>query len=157
MITVETAESIAGLMADQPVEGNLLERAVQETLNEFPQKSEADITIMLSDDAQLHELNRQFLGIDAPTDVLSFPEDYIDPDTGLPYLGDIIISYPRAIAQAETGHHLVRDELQLLVVHGVLHLLGYDHVEEEDKKAMWAVQAEILARLGSSLTYPEDE
>ncbi len=86
-------------------------------------------------------------GIEAPTDVLSFPDGDIDPDTGEPYLGDILISFPRAEVQAGTSNHSIEQELQLLVVHGVLHLLGYDHAEPESKERMWAAQEEIFARL----------
>ncbi|MCK4900520.1 MAG: rRNA maturation RNase YbeY, partial [Anaerolineales bacterium] len=65
----------------------------------------------------------------------------------------ILISYPRAVAQADSSNHAVQDELQLLVVHGVLHLLGYDHIEEK-KEVMWAIQSEILADLGCSINPP---
>ncbi len=115
---------------------------------------EVDLTIVVTDDEQLRSLNRQFRGIDAPTDVLSFPSDETDPDTQRPYLGDILLSLPRAKEQALAGGHSLQAEVQLLVVHGVLHLLGYDHAEPEEKAAMWATQAEILAKLGSPLTIP---
>jgi probable rRNA maturation factor len=68
-----------------------------------------------------------------------------------PYLGDIAISLPRATAQAEAAGHPVAAELQLLTVHGVLHLLGHDHAEPEEKAAMWAAQAAVLATLGVTL------
>ena len=92
-------------------ESALLERAARLTLeistrldpNLEPDSVDADITIVLTDDAQLHELNREFLGVDAPTDVLSFPSDEVDPETGSQYLGDIIISIPRAAQQAQVG------------------------------------------------------
>lgn len=112
---------------------------------------EADLTVVLTDDAQLHELNREYLGIDAPTDVLSFPADFTDPDTEMRYLGDILISVPRAQVQAAAARHALRDEILLLTVHGVLHLLGHDHAETEEKQIMWAAQDEILARLQASL------
>jgi probable rRNA maturation factor len=106
-----------------------------------------DVTVVIGDDAQLHELNRQFLGVDAPTDVLSFPSDEADPDTGERYLGDVLISLPRAAAQADARGHAVRDELQLLVVHGVLHLLGHDHAGPDEKARMWQLQASVLEML----------
>ena len=99
--------------------------------------SAANITIALTDDSQLQKLNLEFLQINAPTDVLSFPAYERDPETNERYLGDIIVSYPRALLQAATGGHSVRDELFLLVVHGVLHLLGYDHSDEDEKRVMW--------------------
>ncbi len=131
---------------EQSVDEDLLERAANETLkHEF---ATGDITIVLTDDDQLHELNRDFLGIDAPTDVLSFPASESDPETGSAYLGDILISIPRAAQQAHAAGHELIDEVQLLVVHGSLHLVGHDHAEAEEKAKMWNAQAEVLERLG---------
>lgn len=135
--------------------GALLERAARQALQRAGALPEADISIVLTGDEQLHALNRQFLDIDAPTDVLSFPGgEETDPDTKTPYLGDILISYPRAQAQAAAGGYPVGDELQLLTVHGVLHLLGYDHAEEAEKAEMWALQAAILNDLGCANSLP---
>ncbi len=130
------------------LETALLERAARLTLELEPDSADADITIVLTDDSQLHELNREFLGVDAPTDVLSFPASESDPETGAAYLGDILISVPRAAQQAQAAGHPVEAEVQLLVVHGVLHLLGHDHAEAEEKARMWAEQAKVLERLG---------
>ena len=80
--------------------------------------------------------------------MLSFPADFTDPETEAPYLGDILISFPRAKSQADTIGHSVIDELQVLVVHGVLHLLGYDHAIPEEKEEMWTIQREIFQQLG---------
>jgi probable rRNA maturation factor len=140
--TLETAEALAGL--DQAG----LERAALQVLQQAGADASAETTIVLSDDAQLHSLNRQFLGIDAPTDVLSFPGGETDPDSQALYLGDVIISLSRAQAQAAAGGYALQDELQLLIVHGMLHLLGHDHAEEEEKAIMWAAQTEILESLG---------
>lgn len=129
-------------------ESTLLERAARFTLELQPDSADADITIVLTDDRQLHELNRDFLGVDAPTDVLSFPSSEEDPETGTSYLGDILISIPRAAQQALAGGHPLEAEVQLLVVHGVLHLLGHDHAEAEEKALMWNEQAKVLERLG---------
>ncbi|GAB4543124.1 MAG: rRNA maturation RNase YbeY [Anaerolineales bacterium] len=126
----------------------LLERAARFTLDHQAASAASELTIVLSDDAQLRELNREFLGIDAPTDVLSFPSDEIDPETETPYLGDIILSIPRAAEQAEAAGHRMEEESQLLVVHGTLHLLGHDHAEPEEKARMWQAQAEVMVRLG---------
>jgi probable rRNA maturation factor len=109
-----------------------------------------DLTIALVNDAQIQRLNRDFLGLDAPTDVLSFPADEPDPETGRRYLGDVVISFARAAEQARERGHTIDAEIQLLVVHGVLHLLGHDHGETREKQRMWAVQAEVLERLGIS-------
>jgi probable rRNA maturation factor len=130
------------------LESALLERAARFTLDLEPDSADADITIVLTDDAQLQELNREYLGVDAPTDVLSFPASETDPETGAAYLGDILISIPRATQQAQAAGHPVEAEVQLLVVHGTLHLLGHDHAEAEEKARMWKAQAEVLERLG---------
>ena len=130
--------------------------AGETSLKHEKQLQDAGVTIVLSDDAEIQSLNNQFLGIDAPTDVLSFPAGETDPDSGTLYLGDIIISLPRAVEQAERGNHPIEAELQLLVVHGILHLLGFDHAEDMDKQRMWQVQAEILGALGSPIRYPAD-
>lgn len=137
-------------------ESALLERAARFTLDLEPDSADADITIVLTDDAQLHELNREYLGVDAPTDVLSFPASETDPETGAQYLGDIIISIPRAMLQAQAGGHPLEAEVQLLVVHGTLHLLGHDHAEVEEKARMWQAQAEVMSRLGLSYVKIQD-
>ena len=127
----------------------LLESAARATL-EQQSAPDDDITIVLTDDDQMRELNLDYLGIDAPTDVLSFPASESDPETGARYLGDILISVHRAAQQAQAAGHSLLAEAQLLVVHGTLHLLGHDHVEAEQKARMWAAQAEVLKRLGLS-------
>ena len=137
-------------------ESALLERAARFTLDLEPDSADADITIVLTDDAQLHELNREYLGVDAPTDVLSFPAAETDPETGAQYLGDIVISIPRAMLQAQAGGHPLEAEVQLLVVHGTLHLLGHDHAEAEEKARMWQAQAEVMSRLGLSYVKIQD-
>ena len=137
-------------------ESALLERAARFTLDLEPDSANADMTIVLTDDAQLHELNREYLGVDAPTDVLSFPASETDPETGAQYLGDIIISIPRAMLQAQAGGHPLEAEVQLLVVHGTLHLLGHDHAEAEEKARMWQAQAEVMSRLGLSYVKIQD-
>jgi probable rRNA maturation factor len=111
---------------------------------------DADLTLVLTGDSRIQAFNRDFLGKDAPTDVLSFPADEPDPETGRRYLGDVIVSLPRATEQAGERGHSVEAEVQLLVVHGVLHLLGHDHAEAGEKARMWAAQAEVLERLGVS-------
>jgi probable rRNA maturation factor len=144
-------QQIAGSITT-PIDNASLERAAQHTLQFTAAPAGIDLTIVLTDDAELQRLNYQFLELDTPTDVLAFPAGDIDPDTDTPYLGDVVISIPRAQAQADAEGHPLHDELQLLVVHGVLHLLGYDHIEEHDKAHMWAAQAEILTQLGCTMT-----
>jgi probable rRNA maturation factor len=138
MILVQVDENLSS-----PIEAALVEKAAQEALDQ-QRAEEGDLTVVLTGDAELQSLNLEYLGIDAPTDVLSFPADFIDPDTDRRYYGDILISIARAQAQAQAASHPVQDEILLLTVHGVLHLLGHDHAEEAEKQRMWAAQAEIL-------------
>ena len=127
---------------------DLLERATRAALEHQAESLDSELTIVLTDDARLKELNRDYLGIDAPTDVLSFPASETDPETGAHYIGDILISIPRAKSQATAAGHPLESEVQLLVVHGVLHLLGHDHADAKEKSRMWKAQHEILAQLG---------
>ena len=145
MINVLISEPFVDLI--QPEK---LEQAALAALEQQMVDLDQDLSIAVDDDERLHALNKEFLDIDAPTDVLSFPagDDEIDPETGVLYLGDIIISYPRALEQAEAGGHPVINEILLLVVHGVLHLLGHDHAEPEEQAVMWAAQREALQALG---------
>ncbi|TVY00538.1 rRNA maturation RNase YbeY [Cohnella terricola] len=132
------------------------------------------VTLTLTDDEGIRELNRQYRGLDKPTDVLSFSmiegeqadihyedeyesseegaDDWRDEDqAGDPFsdmLGDIVISVPRAEAQAEEYGHSFERELGFLFVHGFLHLLGYDHGDEEQERAMFAKQEEVLLEAG---------
>jgi probable rRNA maturation factor len=133
----------------QTFPGDLLERAARAVLD-LSGAQEADLTIVLVDDARIQALNRDFLAHDAPTDVLSFPADETDPETGRCYLGDVVISTQRAAEQARERGHAIEAEMQLLVVHGILHLLGHDHAEVGEKERMWAAQARALERLGVS-------
>jgi probable rRNA maturation factor len=114
-----------------------------------------EASLVITDNEGIRGLNRDYLGKDVPTDVLSFPvQEKVGPDAsgqfveapeGEGYLGDVVVSYPRAVAQAEEQGHSVAEELALLIVHGMLHLLGYDHAIPEERAVMWARQEEILA------------
>ena len=137
--------------SDQTFPTDSLERAARAVLD-LSAIPEADLSIVLVDDARIQALNRDFLAHDAPTDVLSFPADEPDPETGRRYLGDVVISLVRAQEQARACGHAVEAEMQLLVVHGILHLLGHDHAGAGEKERMWAAQAQALERLGISPT-----
>ncbi len=149
MINIMVADPFVDL-----VDAPKLELAAVATLQYEAEELVPDLSIVVDDDARLQELNKEFLGIDAPTDVLSFPSGEEEPDleTGRVYLGDVIISYPRAVEQANAAGHPVLSELQLLVVHGALHLLGHDHAGPEEKAEMWSAQGEILRILGVQIT-----
>ncbi len=139
-------EKIDELQPDFPAE--LAEKAALAALTHQAAPAACELTIVLSDNAQLQELNLEWMGIDAPTDVLSFPSDETDPETDSRYLGDILVSVERAAEQAQAAGHALEAEVQLLVVHGVLHLMGHDHAEAAEKAKMWQAQAEILGQLG---------
>ncbi len=131
----------------------LLRKTARATLDQQRVKHRVELTIVITGNAQLRALNRAFREVDAPTDVLSFATtDQLQPDTV--YLGDVIISYPKAKEQAKAGGHPVEAEVQLLVVHGVLHLLGHDHYTEAEKNVMWQAQAATLKKIGAAVTEP---
>ena len=133
------------------VEPELLEKAALAVLQHQAYDLAAELSVVIDSDEKLRQLNRDFLGIDAPTDVLSFPSEEFDPDEQAEYIGDVVISFPRALTQAQAAGHAVVNEIQLLVVHGVLHLLGHDHAETQEKSKMWQAQSEILASLGVTI------
>lgn len=105
----------------------------------------AIFNVIIVDNNKIHELNNQYRGIDRVTDVISFAlEDYHDIDCEIRMLGDIYISYEKALEQSrEYGHSYLR-ELSFLTVHGLLHLLGYDHMTKEDEEIMFKKQEVIL-------------
>ncbi len=135
---------------NKSLDNALLERAVRATLENQNAPKDATLSILLTDDAQIQSLNREYRGFDMPTDVLSFGVHERDPETGFLYLGEIIVSIPYAAKQAQKNGHSLKAEVQLLIVHGVLHLLGHDHADAKEKAKMWAAQTKILDRLDLS-------
>lgn len=146
------------------IDKEFLKAAAQETLRQQAIAAAA-LTIVVTGDAEVQALNAQYRNIDAPTDVLSFSNwagsSTSDAELILPaelamadheYLGDIIIAYPYAAQQAERYQNSISAELRLLVVHGTLHLLGYDHATLNEQKAMWNIQDAVLKALGDSGT-----
>ncbi len=133
--------------------------AVLTTLAYVGVNAPCEVVVVLSDDDALHALNRRFRGVDRPTDVLAFADDTRGPYVGsgpFPrYLGDVVISIDRAAEQAAEVGGTLTQELQLLTVHGVLHLLGFDHAEPADKARMWAVQSAVLKALHADIPLPE--
>lgn len=126
---------------------------------------EAEVNVLLTDNEEIHRINQEFRGMDRETDVLSFPmgdfetpsdferleeqaEDYFNPETGELLLGDIVISVDKVEEQAEKYGHSEARELAFLVAHSMLHLCGYDHMEEEERLVMERKQAEILEKQG---------
>lgn len=134
------------------VSAGWVEYVVGAVLNYEQVAQEADLSVVITDDDEIRALNAQFRGVDEPTDVLAFAEEetelpFVNAPDELPYLGDVIVSYPRAQVQAVEQGHGVDDELRLLIVHGVLHLLGYDHALPDEEKLMWERQNEILSQI----------
>jgi len=132
---------------------DLLERAVRAAFAAAGRACSGELTIAVTGEEQVRRLNRDYRGVDAPTDVLAFGEmrdrdAFVTPPGDVLYLGDVVISYPRAVEQAAEYVHPLDDELVILVIHGVLHLLGYDHETPTDKEDMWRVQERALEELG---------
>lgn len=136
------------------IDARALVQAAQRVLALHPALAEqpSELTIVITGDEEIAALNRQFRGVDAPTDVLSFPADAppIAIEGMAHYWGDLIIAYPYAAEQARREGHGLIDSLRLLVVHGTLHLLGYDHDTPEQHERMWSAQADALRALGVS-------
>lgn len=126
---------------------------------------EAEVSVLLTDNEEIRRINREFRSLDSATDVLSFPmgdyekpadfehleeasEDYFNPETGELLLGDIVISVEKVKEQAEKYGHSESRELAFLTAHSMLHLFGYDHMEEDERKVMEDKQEEILKRAG---------
>ncbi|MBE3596631.1 MAG: rRNA maturation RNase YbeY [Hydrogenibacillus sp.] len=116
----------------------LLQALFERALASEGRPIEGEVSVLFVGDAEIRRLNREFRNVDRPTDVLSFPLD----EPGM--LGDIVISIPRARAQAEEYGHSFERELYFLLVHGFYHLLGYDHRTEAEEKAMFAKQEALL-------------
>jgi probable rRNA maturation factor len=150
------------IQIDEPfeseVDARLIERAVAAALAAEHVAGAIEVSVLVTGDDALHRLNRDYRGVDAPTDVLSFADDeqsdaahpaFVHAPDAPRYLGDLAISYERVVAQAaEYGHSCAR-ELAFLTVHGVLHLLGYDHERgPEDQAAMRAREEVIMRQIG---------
>ena len=139
----------------------LIQRAISAALREEKVPDDCEVSVLLTDTEGIHELNRDYRGVDRPTDVLSFPANELspgefdadlcerDPETGRVFLGDMAISLEKCEAQAEEFGHSFERELMYLTVHSTLHLLGYDHVDEaEMKRQMRGREDVIMSRLG---------
>lgn len=147
---VEVPETLSGL----------LERVIVTALVEEQVELPCEINVLITDDEGIHQINLEQRDVDRPTDVLSFPmfdlepgehpdEEDADPETGLIPLGDMVISLERAVAQAEEFGHSMEREICYLSVHSILHLLGYDHMDEGPMKAQMRLREEaILGKLG---------
>jgi probable rRNA maturation factor len=140
-----------------PADSVRLQAAAQAVIDRHEVDAASSLSIVITTNEAVHALNLQHRGVDAPTDVLSFTADPLpegllaemeEDDEEPPYLGDLVIAYPYASQQAATLKHDLSDSLSLLVVHGTLHLLGYDHDTPESRAEMWEEQAAVLESLG---------
>jgi len=121
------------------------------------------VSVVITTADAVHRLNRRYRGVDAPTDVLSFPaiapeqaDPFVPAGESAPWLGDIVIAFPVAQAQALAAGHSPAEEILLLTIHGVLHLAGYDHDTPAQKGAMWPLQTRLLAQHGLSHVKPTE-
>lgn len=125
----------------------LIETVIEKAF-EYENVEPRNVSVLICDNDEIKKLNGQFRDIDSPTDVLSFPmydeDGELDPDE----LGDIVISLERAAAQAEEIGHSLRREVAFLTAHSMLHLFGYDHIDDSEREEMFEKQEEILAQLG---------
>ena len=139
------------LAVPDEVETNI--RAAAEKVGELYGVENGEVSITLTNNEYIHELNREYRHIDRPTDVLSFAlneseEPAIEDGPDINVLGDLVISVERAEEQAADYGHSVRREIAFLTVHGMLHLLGYDHMEEADRLEMEQEQRYVMDKLG---------
>lgn len=149
---IELSNQQEKLTVTQEMEDKIIE-VLEEAARVHDVNDMTEVSLMFTDDETIHEMNREYRGIDRPTDVLSFAleegeeeEIYGGPEENL--LGDIIISVETAVRQAEEYEHSVEREMSFLALHGMLHLLGYDHMEEEERQEMRAQEKAILESLG---------
>lgn len=137
---------------------SVVRQAISQTLKDQKIDVPCEINVLITNDAGIRAINKASRNIDAPTDVLSFPmfqmepgvpptdwETYTDPETGLCPLGDMAISLERAVAQAKEFGHSVRREIGYLTIHSILHLLGYDHLDEGPQKRQMRTCEERIA------------
>lgn len=137
---------------------SVIKQCVESTLVAEGLEIPCEINILVTDDKNIRAINKAYREIDKPTDVLSFPmfqfsvgeypsdwTEYLDPETGLCPLGDMAISLQRAVAQAKEYGHSIRREIGYLTIHSMLHLLGYDHMDEGEEKAKMRSREEAIA------------
>lgn len=113
------------------------------------------LSIHITTDEYVRELNSSYRKIDAPTDILSFRAEPLPPGVEeMPHLGDLIFSYEYTMRQAGAENHQPLDEFKMLIIHGILHLIGYTHDAEDTERDMWARQSELLQHFGIDITLP---
>ena len=141
------------------ISNSWLTKTLESTLDLSDDRKSFAVSLVISDDETIQRLNLEYRGMDEPTDVLSFllwdncdsttniSEEFVYPETNFNKYGEIVISYPRAIFQARQRKDTVKSEIRMLIVHGTLHLMGYDHDRFDNEIEMWSRQEELLATL----------
>jgi probable rRNA maturation factor len=149
---------------------DLAEKVINKSLDYIKCPFEVSLCLTITDNKEIKRINKEFRDIDKETDVLSFPMlsyekpgdfefldnddsisyEFFDPDSGELILGDIIISYEKALEQAEEYNHSLKREIAFLIAHSMLHLFGFDHMEDDERELMENMQNEILLELGIS-------
>ena len=163
---------VADEQSDHPVDAPRWDKLARDVLKAQKVKGDAELSVLFVDEQTIAALNEKFLGKQGPTDVLAFPMDELRPpppgsgrgdqgaagDATSPpgLLGDVVLCPEVAAEQAAQAHHPLRDELELLCTHGILHLLGYDHAEPEERTAMFGLQDELLATWRPARDQPSD-
>ncbi len=158
---------VINVLIDEELEGCLAESWLQSVAEQVliaeSVSSAAELSLVIASQEGVQELNRTYRGKDEPTDVLSFsmlpaeekPEadspPFVTPPDGVLHLGEVIVSYPQAVIQAGEQQHSVEKEITILLIHGVLHLLGYEHDKPEPESDMRAREAEILGNIEEGL------
>jgi len=124
-----------------------IENVIDVTLSILNQVHKISVNISFVDEQEITRLNKQYRNFSVPTDVLSFEAGVIDPETGNKILGDIVICIPFVEKQSTFLKNNLNDEIKLMILHGMLHLLGFDHEDDQSKAKMWDYQNKILERL----------
>lgn len=127
---------------------DIISDTVNGTLEYMKYRKEAEVSVTVVDEQEIKALNNEFRGINKVTDVLSFPIGDKNPETGETVLGDIVLCAEKIISQAQEYGHTRKRELAFLTCHSMLHLLGYDHMEDEERQEMEELQRRILDKIG---------
>ena len=138
--------NLTGYVDNLNVKANNIIKSITKAINkEFKIKTKHIVSFIITNDTGIHDINKTYRNIDAPTDVISFAGIDSEADRTLPYeLGDIFINKDRVVSQAHDYGHSEKREFAFLVTHGMLHLLGYDHMNDEEEKEMFELQDKIL-------------
>jgi len=137
-----------------PIDGGWVKKIIRQVLKDEGVAPPYEVSLLVTDSATVKQLNRDYRGVDEPTDVLAFcmllqreaDSSFALPPDGVTRLGEVIISYPQAVEQAKEQGHSPKRELALLVIHGILHLLGYDHEEPKEENKMRERERQLLER-----------